>query len=66
MPFAIVGGIPKKIIIGNVINDPPPARVLITPENNPQINNMIITSVSIIFYFTRVHTFIQYLFISNF
>jgi len=41
---------------GNVINDPPPARVLITPENNPQINNMIITSVSIIFYFTRVYT----------
>ena len=39
-------------MIGNVINDPPPARVLITPENNPQINNMTITSVSIIFYFT--------------
>ena len=35
VPFATFDGNPKKIKIGNVINEPPPAKVLITPTIQP-------------------------------
>lgn len=35
VPFATSGGSPKKIIKGNVINEPPPATTLIKPAKMP-------------------------------
>ena len=34
-PFALVGGIPKKIMAGMVSNEPPPATVLMNPAARP-------------------------------
>ena len=35
VPFATVGGSPKKIRTGSVNREPPPARVFINPAKNP-------------------------------
>ena len=35
VPFATLDGKPKKISIGRVMRDPPPAIVLITPTIHP-------------------------------
>ena len=37
VPFATVGGSPKKIRTGSVNSEPPPARVFIIPAKNPTI-----------------------------
>ena len=39
VPLATEGGNPKKIKRGNVISDPPPAIVLITPTKKPTNTN---------------------------
>ena len=37
VPFATVGGSPKKIRTGSINREPPPASVFIIPDKNPTI-----------------------------
>ena len=46
VPLATLGGRPKKISMGKVRSDPPPAKVLITPVTIP-ITNSNNSSISI-------------------
>ena len=49
VPLATVEGIPKSIIIGRLIKDPPPATVLITPAAIPaKVSDKTITTSLII------------------
>ena len=49
VPFATVDGIPKRIIIGRLIKEPPPATVFITPAAVPaKVSDKIIATSFII------------------
>ena len=39
VPFAMCGGKPKKISMGSVSREPPPAKTLIIPAKKPTIIN---------------------------
>src|SRR5699024_12034522 len=44
VPLATVGGKPKKIKVGSVINEPPAETRLINPTKTPNNNNVIKTN----------------------